>query len=66
MTALTRTVSQLFFVRLLLGVGESVISPASLRWIRMNIDEKQRGLAMGIYMAGTKIGRPLALLSPPS
>ena len=48
--------SQLFFVRLLLGVGESVISPASLRWIRMNIDEKQRGLAMGIYMAGTKIG----------
>ena len=56
MTALTRTVSQLFFVRLLLGVGESVISPASLRWIRMNIDEKQRGLAMGIYMAGTKIG----------
>ena len=56
MTALTRTVSQLFFVRLLLGVGEAVIAPASLRWIRMNIDEKQRGLAMGIYMAGTKIG----------
>ena len=48
--------SQLFICRLLLGVGEAVIAPASLRWIRMNIDEKQRGLAMGIYMAGTKIG----------
>jgi MFS family permease len=49
-------VSQLFTVRLLLGAGEAVIAPASLRWIRMNIEEKQRGLAMGIYMAGTKIG----------
>lgn len=55
-TALTRSVTQLFTVRLLLGVGESIIAPASLRWIRMNIEEKQRGLAMGIYMAGTKIG----------
>ncbi len=55
-TALTRSVGQLFAVRLLLGVGEAVIAPASLRWIRMNIDERQRGLAMGIYMAGTKIG----------
>ena len=56
MTAFTRSVTQLFTVRLLLGVGESIIAPASLRWIRMNIEEKQRGLAMGIYMAGTKIG----------
>ena len=55
-TALTRSVGQLFTVRLLLGAGEAVIAPASLRWIRMNVEEKQRGLAMGIYMAGTKIG----------
>jgi MFS family permease len=55
-TGLARTVSQLFMVRLLLGVGEATVAPASLRWIRMNVDEKQRGLAMGIYMAGTKIG----------
>ena len=55
-TAFTRSVTQLFTVRLLLGAGEAVIAPASLRWIRMNIDERQRGLAMGIYMAGTKIG----------
>ncbi|HZO52297.1 MAG TPA: MFS transporter [Bryobacteraceae bacterium] len=47
---------QLFALRLLLGAGEATVAPASLRWIRMNIGENQRGLAMGIYMAGTKIG----------
>jgi MFS family permease len=55
-TGFARTVTQLFVVRLLLGIGEATVAPASLRWIRMNIEEKQRGLAMGIYMAGTKIG----------
>jgi MFS family permease len=51
-----RSFSQLFTLRLLLGVGEATVAPASLRWLRMNIDESQRGLAVGIYMAGTKIG----------
>jgi MFS family permease len=55
-TGLARTISQLFVIRLLLGIGEATVAPASLRWIRTNIEEKQRGLAMGIYMAGTKIG----------
>ena len=56
LTGLAGTVQQLFGLRLMLGVGEAVVAPASLRWIRMNIGENQRGLAMGIYMAGTKIG----------
>jgi MFS transporter, ACS family, D-galactonate transporter len=55
-TGFARTVTQLFVVRLLLGIGEATVAPASLRWIRMNVEEKQRGFAMGIYMAGTKIG----------
>jgi MFS family permease len=55
-TGFARTVTQLFVIRLLLGIGEATVAPASLRWIRMNVEEKQRGLAMGIYMAGTKIG----------
>jgi MFS family permease len=55
-TGFARSVTQLFIFRLLLGVGEATVAPASLRWIRMNIDERQRGLAMGIYMAGTKVG----------
>ena len=56
LTGFSQTITQLFTLRLLLGVGEATVAPASLRWIRMNIEEKQRGLAMGIYMAGTKIG----------
>jgi len=33
-----------------------VVTPASMRWIRFNFPEKQRGLAVGLYMTGTKIG----------
>jgi MFS family permease len=55
-TGFARSLTALFTLRLLLGAGEATIAPASLRWIRMNIDESQRGLATGIYMAGTKIG----------
>src|SRR5258708_22958407 len=47
---------QLIAMRLLLGVGESVITPGALRWIRYNIEERRRGLAVGIFMAGTKYG----------
>lgn len=56
LTGISSSMSQLFGLRLMLGAGEAIIAPASLRWIRMNITESQRGLAMGIYMAGTKIG----------
>jgi len=56
LTGFTNTLAQLFTLRLLLGAGESIVAPSSLRWIRMNVGEEQRGLAMGIYMAGTKIG----------
>src|SRR5437867_2375887 len=55
-TALATSVSQLFALRFFLGVGESVVTPASMRWIRFHFGEKQRGLAVGLYMTGTKIG----------
>src|SRR3989454_10390905 len=55
-TSLASSVSQLFALRFLLGVGESVVTPASMRWIRFHFPEKQRGLAIGIQMAGTKLG----------
>lgn len=47
---------QLFVFRILLGVGEAIITPGSLRWIRLNVDEKQRGLAIGLFFAGAKLG----------
>ena len=55
-TAFAHSLSQLFALRVALGTGESVVAPASYRYIRMNFDEKQRGLAVGLYMTGTKIG----------
>jgi MFS transporter, ACS family, D-galactonate transporter len=55
-TALCTSISQLLGLRVLLGVAESVITPASMRWIRFNFQEKERGLAVGLYMTGTKIG----------
>jgi MFS family permease len=63
-TALVATFTGLLAVRLLLGIGESIVTPASLRYIGLHFPEKQRGLALGIYFSGTKygpaIGAPLA------
>jgi ACS family D-galactonate transporter-like MFS transporter len=55
-TALVSSVAQLVALRILVGVGESVVAPASYRWIRLNFVERERGLAVGLYMTGTKIG----------
>ncbi len=55
-TAFARSARQLTALRVVLGIGESVVSPASYRWIRFNFVEKERGLAVGLYMTGTKIG----------
>lgn len=58
-TVVASSVSQLFALRFLLGVGESIVTPASMRWIRYHFSEKERGLAVGVYMTGTKIGPAL-------
>jgi len=55
-TALTRSIPQLIMVQVLLGVGQAVVPPASYRWIRYHFVENERGLAVGLYMTGTKIG----------
>lgn len=55
-TIAVRSVSELIALRMVLGVGEAAVAPASYKWIRAHFDEKERGLAVGVYMAGTKIG----------
>lgn len=55
-TALTSTLGFLLVMRIILGIGEAMVAPASMRYIRMHFDEKSRGNAVGLYMTGTKLG----------
>jgi ACS family D-galactonate transporter-like MFS transporter len=55
--------SALFAVRLLLGVGEAAMHPASMRWIRFNFPESQRGFAIGIFMSGSKFGPAIGAIA---
>lgn len=59
LTALAGSFRQLFALRMLLGVFESVVTPAGMRWIRYHCAENQRGLAIGLYMAAAKVGPAL-------
>ena len=60
-TALTTGLWYLLVIRILLGIGESVVTPSSMRYIRMHFDEVQRGSAVGLYMTGTKLGPAFGL-----
>ncbi len=51
-----QTVAALLGIRMLLGVFEALVTPASIRWIRYNVPDRSRGMALGIFMAGTKYG----------
>jgi MFS family permease len=55
-SALAGSVWQLFALRVLLGVFESIVTPAGMRWIRFHCAEHQRGFAVGLYMAAAKVG----------
>jgi MFS transporter, ACS family, D-galactonate transporter len=55
-TGMTRSLSQLTTLRVITGAGEAIVTPASFRWMRQNFTEGECGLAVGIYMLGTKIG----------
>ncbi len=48
--------SQLFLLRFLLGAGEAVNTPAGMRWISLNVENKRHGFVMGLYQAAAKIG----------
>jgi ACS family D-galactonate transporter-like MFS transporter len=61
---LVTTVWALVVMRLLVGAAESVVVPATYRWIRNNFHPNDSGTAIGFYMLGAKfgpaIGAPLA------
>jgi ACS family D-galactonate transporter-like MFS transporter len=59
-TAASDALWHLVALRLLLGVGESMLFPAGLLWIRRHVEEQQRGLATGIFVSGSKWGPAIA------
>jgi ACS family D-galactonate transporter-like MFS transporter len=63
-TALVGSLNGLIALRIVLGIGEAIVTPASMRYIRNNFAEHERGLPIGIFMSGTKygpaIGAPIA------
>lgn len=60
--AVAGSAGQLLIMRVLLGVGESVMSPGAMRWIRFHCAENQRGLATGIFLSATKFGPAVGTL----
>ncbi|MEM5311111.1 MFS transporter [Paraburkholderia sp. JHI869] len=50
------TLAGLVVMRLLVGIAEAIVIPASYRWIRNNFHESQSGLAVGILAMGNKFG----------
>jgi len=56
LTGLARGFATLLAMRLLLGVGEAVIFPASSKIFSENLEEKDRGLANGLLVAAIRWG----------
>src|SRR3546814_10168919 len=56
------TFALLFMLRLGLGIGESVVSPASVSIISDYFDRKERARAISLSMAGPYLGAGLAFL----
>jgi len=59
LTAWCGTFTQLFTLRLLLGAGEAVNTPAGMRWLRLNFRQQHHGFVMGLYQASAKAGPAL-------
>src|ERR1700744_2176204 len=63
-TAFVGSLHGLIVLRMVLGLGEAIVIPASMRYIRESFAERERGLPMGILMSGAKygpaIGAPIA------
>lgn len=60
-TVLVGGLAGLIAARLVVGLGESVVTSSSLKYIRTHFEETKRGTAVGVYMTGTKIGPAIGL-----
>ena len=55
-TGMVSAIWQIVILRVLLGIGEAIVLPASLSWIRLHFEEKKRAFPIAVYMLGIKIG----------
>jgi ACS family D-galactonate transporter-like MFS transporter len=62
-TGLAGSFGVLLWLRLLLGIGESVAYPCYSKMMAAYFSEAQRGLANGLIDAGTKLGPALGMLT---
>jgi MFS family permease len=58
-TGMVTTLSGLILLRLLIGAAESVVVPATYRYLANNFEESQKGTALGIFSIGGKMGPAL-------
>jgi MFS family permease len=58
-TGIVTTLSALIIIRLMIGVAESVVVPATYRYLADHFDETRKGTALGIYSIGGKMGPAL-------
>jgi MFS family permease len=56
---LMSSLGALILMRLIIGVAEAVVVPATYRWIRNNYPPDQSGAPLGLYALGTKFGPAL-------
>ncbi|KXU83114.1 MFS transporter [Paraburkholderia monticola] len=58
-TGMVTTLAALIVMRLLIGVAESVVVPATYRYLADHFAETQKGTALGIFSIGGKMGPAL-------
>lgn len=57
-----QTFEQVLILRLILGVGEAVVTPASIAFIRTNFAEHERGLPTAVFVGGMMMGPAIGTL----
>ncbi|WP_321948681.1 MFS transporter [Paraburkholderia sp. J10-1] len=58
-TGLVTTLAALIVMRLLIGLAEAIVVPATYRYLANNFEETQKGTALGIFSIGGKMGPAL-------
>lgn len=58
-TGLVVTLSALIITRLMIGVAEAVVVPATFRYLAKNFEENRKGTELGIFSIGGKMGPAL-------